>query len=355
MPRAEQPSWQCDAEPSQSACDVSRRSHSSHIAQSMGRFSRKPRRHPSKLRRCYSNDTFLQCSAIVFAGSGTFNLTSVLGAMAKLRFADTCRRAPARRVSEKESDMRKSLSLMVGTAALGLASVAATPASAQIAGLSANAAVTSNYIFRGISQSGGNMAVQAGVDYAFGDTGLAIGAWASSIDFGNSTVGDDTPAEIDLYGSYTLAITEQLGLVVGGITYNYPSAPTGVNYNWYEVYAGLSYNLGVAALNGRVYYSPDYVNLSTNQWYLTGGVSVPLVEWLTLNGNIGYSTFDHAVPPIIEDYLDWNISAVATYGNFSLTAGYSDTDLEGIYEVTSGPFQTDGQFFFMIGFRLPAP
>jgi len=34
--------------------------------------------------------------------------------------------------------------------------------------------------------------------------------------------------------------------------------------------------------------------------------------------------------PIIDDYLDWNISAVATYGNFSLTAGYTDTDLDGV-------------------------
>jgi uncharacterized protein (TIGR02001 family) len=251
--------------------------------------------------------------------------------------------------------MKKSLSVLLGSAALAVSGVAATPASAQIAGLSANAAVTTNYIFRGISQSGGNIAVQAGVDYAVPGTGFAIGAWASSIDFGNATFGDDTAAEIDLYGSYTLAITDALGLVVGGITYNYPSAPTGVNYNWYEIYGGLSYNFGVAAINGRVYYSPDYVNLSTSQIYFTGGVSAPVLPWLTLNANIGYSTFDHAVPPIIEDYMDWNVSAVATFGNFSFTAGYTDTDLSGIYEVTSGPFETDGQFYFMVGFRLAAP
>ena len=250
--------------------------------------------------------------------------------------------------------MRKSVPMMIGAAALGLAGTAATPASAQIAGLSANAAVTTNYVFRGISQSGGALAVQAGVDYAFGDTGLAIGAWASSIDFGNAN-GEDTQAEVDLYGSYTLAITDAFGLVVGGITYNYPSSPTGVNYNWYEVYGGLSYNFGVASINGRIYYSPDYVNLSTSQIYFTGGVSAPILPWLTLNANIGYSTFDHAVYPIIDDYLDWNISAVATYDNFSLTLGYTDTDLSDDYEVDTGPFQTTGQFYAMIGFRLPAP
>ena len=250
--------------------------------------------------------------------------------------------------------MKKTISMFLGATALALGSMAATPASAQIAGLSANAAVTTNYIFRGISQSGANPAVQAGLDYAIGDTGLAVGAWASSIDFGNVN-GEDTQIEVDFYGSYTLAITDAFSLVVGGTTYNYPSSPHGVNYNWYEGYIGAAYNFGVAAVNARVYYAPDYVNLSTSQIYFSGGVSVPVTDWLSLNGNIGYSTFDHAVYPIIEDYLDWNLSAVATLGNFSLTIGYTDTDLSGDYQITSGPFETDGQFFGMIGFRLPAP
>ena len=250
--------------------------------------------------------------------------------------------------------MKKNLSVVFGSAALAVAWLAATPASAQIAGLSANAAVTTNYIFRGISQSGANPAVQAGVDYNIGTTGLAIGAWASSIDFGNVN-GDDTQIELDLYGSYTLAITDEFGLSAGFTTYNYPSSPHNVNYNWYEGWVGASYNFGVAAVSAKVFYSPDYVNLSTGQIYVTGGVSVPVTSWLSLNGNIGYTALDHAVYPIIEDYMDWNLSAVATYGNFSLTLGYTDTDLDGDYQITSGPFETDGQFYGMIGFRLPAP
>jgi uncharacterized protein (TIGR02001 family) len=251
--------------------------------------------------------------------------------------------------------MKKHLSTVLGATALGLVSMTATPASAQIEGLSANAAVTTNYIFRGISQSGANPAVQAGLDYAFGDTGLAIGTWASSIDFGQVDGSDAAPMEWDIYGSYTLAITDAFSLVAGGIAYIYPSTATGAQFNWFEVYGGASYNFGVAAVSGRVYYSPDYVNLSTHQFYYTGGVSVPVLDWLALNANIGFTDLDHAVFPVIEDYMDWNISAVATYGNFSLTLGYTDTDLEDDYEIQSGPFQTTGQFYGMIGFRLPAP
>ena len=251
--------------------------------------------------------------------------------------------------------MKKSLSIALGSAALAASWLAATPASAQIAGLSGNAAVTTNYIFRGISQSGANPAVQAGLDYNIGTSGFAIGTWASSIDFGQIDGHDAAPVEWDIYGSYTFNITDAFALSAGAIGYLYPSPATGQNFNWYEGWAGASYNFGVATVAAKVFYAPDYVNLSTGEWYITGGVSVPVTDWLALNGNIGYTTLDHAIYPIIEDYFDWNISAVATYGNFSLTLGYTDTDLDGDYEVSSGPFQTTGQFFAMIGFKLPAP
>ncbi len=251
--------------------------------------------------------------------------------------------------------MKKHLSTVLGATALGLVSMTATPASAQIEGLSANAAVTTNYIFRGISQSGANPAVQAGLDYAVGDTGFAVGTWASSIDFGSVDGSDAAPMELDVYGSYTFNITDMLALSAGAIGYLYPSTATGTNFNWYEGWVGASYNFGVAAVSAKAFYSPDYVNLSTDQWYFTGGVSVPVTDWLTLNGNLGYTVLDHAIFPVIEDYMDWNLSAVATYGNFSLTLGYTDTDLEDDFEIASGPFQTTGQFYGMIGFRLPAP
>ena len=112
--------------------------------------------------------------------------------------------------------MKKHLSTVLGATALGLVTMAATPAAAQIEGLSANAAVTTNYIFRGISQSGANPAVQAGLDYAVGDTGLAFGTWASSIDFGSfGPTEDAAPFEWDIYGSYTFNVTDMFALSAG--------------------------------------------------------------------------------------------------------------------------------------------
>jgi len=245
--------------------------------------------------------------------------------------------------------MKRNLPIVL--AAVGLASLTATPALA-IDGLSANAAVTSNYVFRGISQSGANAAVQAGLDYAVPGTGLAIGTWASSIDFGNQ-FGEDTPLEWDIYGSYTFAITDMFSLSAGAIHYTYPSSPHGLNYNWYEGWVGASYNFGVATVGGKVYYSPDYVNLSTHQFYYTAGITFPIAPWLSISANVGHTDVDHPVAPIIKDYTDWNVSVAATYENFTVTLGYTDTDLDGIYEVSTGPFQTTAQFYAMLSFKLP--
>jgi len=241
--------------------------------------------------------------------------------------------------------MNKKLPILFGAAGLALAT--ATPAIS--APLSANGAVTSNYIFRGISQSAGNPAASAGLDYDAGGIlpGLAVGTWVSSIDFG-----DDTPVEWDLYGSYTGNITDAFQWSVGIITYNYPNSPHGVNYNWQEYWGGLSYNFGPFAVAGKVFYSPDYINLSDREIYYTGGVTVPIVSWLSLSANVGRTELDHAVTPLIKSYTDWNISLAATFDAYTVTVGYAATDLDGVYKVKSGPFQTNGQVWVSVGFKL---
>jgi len=68
----------------------------------------------------------------------------------------------------------------------------------------------SDYDFRGFSQSGKSPALQASADYAFGDSGLAIGTWASNVDFDN-----DEDAELDLYVNYTGKINDTFAFTAG--------------------------------------------------------------------------------------------------------------------------------------------
>ena len=59
--------------------------------------------------------------------------------------------------------------LVFGSVVLGVGLLMAAPAMAQErSSLSGNVALTSDYVFRGISQTGGNPAVQGGADYTHG-------------------------------------------------------------------------------------------------------------------------------------------------------------------------------------------
>jgi uncharacterized protein (TIGR02001 family) len=202
-------------------------------------------------------------------------------------------------------------------ATVGLATLAASPALA-IDGLSGNAAITTNYVWRGVTQSADNPAVQAGLDFALGDSGFAVGTWASSIDFG-----DDSPMELDIYGSYSGNFSDAFGYTVGVIGYLYPNqASTSPGYDFYEVYGGLSYDFGPLAVSGKVYYSPDLLGTST--WYYTGGVAVPLGEYFAATANIGSYNFE-AGP----DYTDWNVGLAATIDSYTISATYTQADLPG--------------------------
>src|SRR5689334_6914463 len=46
-----------------------------------------------------------------------------------------------------------------------------------------NLSLTSDYVFRGITQTDYQPALQAGMDYSFGDSGWYIGTWGSNVDF----------------------------------------------------------------------------------------------------------------------------------------------------------------------------
>ena len=77
----------------------------------------------------------------------------------------------------------------------------------------------SDYDFRGFSQSGKDPALQGSADYAFGDSGFSIGAWASNVDF--ELLDDDI--ELDLYLNYTGKIND---------TFAWTTGATGTTTRW---------------------------------------------------------------------------------------------------------------------------
>ena len=251
--------------------------------------------------------------------------------------------------------MRKTLPVVLGIA--GLASVAATPASA-IDGLTANGAFTTNYVFRGITQSAKRPAVQGGLDYAIPDTGIAIGTWASSIDFG-----DDTPFEWDLYGNYNFPLGP-VNASVGVIGYVYTWSGNAGPYSWVELDVGLSHDFGPFAWSGKFFYGPSvpsgFLTIRNGYnpdsiYYLTTGVSIPVAPWLSLSGNVGYQGYNGGEPLGVsnDDYVEWDLGATVTLDKYSLDLRYIDTSKHTLSSYTAPQFATGGFVVATFSFKFP--
>jgi len=83
------------------------------------------------------------------------------------------------------------------------------------ADMSGHLGYTSDYMWRGQSQSLGGGAFQAGMDLDY--EGFFVGAWASEVDFGD----DSASLEYDLYGGYKFAVSDKLSMDVGVIQYRW--------------------------------------------------------------------------------------------------------------------------------------
>ena len=105
--------------------------------------------------------------------------------------------------------------------------------------LAFNVAVTSDYRYRGISQSRLKPAVSAGVDYAL-PAGFYVGAWASSIKWVKD-FGGDSDVELDLYGGFKGEIMPGLAFDVGALRYQYPRNRLNPSANTTELYGALTY------------------------------------------------------------------------------------------------------------------
>src|SRR5665811_1233785 len=90
-------------------------------------------------------------------------------------------------------------SLILAALAVPGVALAADAAPAPTPAVTANVALVSNYLYRGISQTGGKPAIQGGFDYAHA-SGFYAGAWGSSISWiGDARIASSAGLELDTY------------------------------------------------------------------------------------------------------------------------------------------------------------
>ncbi|WP_394730853.1 TorF family putative porin [Altererythrobacter sp. GH1-8] len=199
---------------------------------------------------------------------------------------------------------------------------------------SGNVALVSEYRFRGVDLSGGDIAVQGGVDLAH-SSGFYLGTWGSSLD--EDTVGYGH-TELDVYGGFGGSIGEAVSFDIGVIAYLYPNAGPG-DFDYIEFYGSLGFNLGPAEATVGVAYAPDQDSLgSTDNLYLYTdiGIGIPSTP-LTLTGHLGYTdgflTFTNN-----SKAWDWSIGVeAAVAGPVSVGVAYVGAEgdfLPGDYDFT---------------------
>jgi len=208
--------------------------------------------------------------------------------------------------------------------------------------VSATVTATSDYDFRGISQSAKDPALQASLDYAM-DNGWYVGAWASNVDFG-----DDTDYEIDLYTGFSGGGDGSLLWDVGLIYYAFPDSS---EYDFLEAYAGI----GNEWLEGKLWYANDYggdeTDGNTSAFYLEGNATIALPRDFSLLLHVGLSTGDYWDDEFGDDLIDYSIGVGYTLGNFELALKYIDAETDIVER--GDVLNNEGRFVFAVSTTFP--
>jgi uncharacterized protein (TIGR02001 family) len=229
---------------------------------------------------------------------------------------------------------------LVSMPALALADEAASP-------LSANIGVTSDYLFRGISQTAHDPALQGGVDYA-NPNGLYLGVWGSNVSWvKDGGFENNSSLEGDLYGGYK-GKAGDFGYDVGAITYYYPGDQIGgmPSPNTTELYLGGSWKFLSAKYSHAV--SPNFIG-----WVnpVTGDNSRGS-DYLELNANYdmgsGWGLIGHVGHQSVEnysaaDYTDYKLGVSKDVGFGVVSVAYSDTNANSAPYTVAGKNLADGR------------
>ena len=198
------------------------------------------------------------------------------------------------------------------TAALLAGTMLTTPVVA--AEISGNVGATTDYIWRGNTQSNGDASLSGGIDVDFGN-GFAVGTWVGSL--GESDT-DDANYEVDLYGSYSFeGPFSGLSYEIGYISYQYPGV-AGSADDFSEIF--------ISAASGpfsvSYYMQEDAKDSGTDAddgTYLSLDAEFPMAQDWSVALHYGIEEFD-----ISEDDEDYAISL--SKGDMSVTVSGDEGD-----------------------------
>jgi uncharacterized protein (TIGR02001 family) len=243
---------------------------------------------------------------------------------------------------------------LFATAAFAQTGPATAPEAPEVSPITANVSLTSDYRFRGISQSNLKPAIQGGFDYAH-ESGYYICNWNSSISWVNNlNPAVSSSIEMNFYGGIKKElIGAGFASDLGVLQYYYPTSgnfSATANPNTTEIYAAQNYTFG--PITGFLKFSYAVSNAfgnfnSSGSYYPDLTANYDTGIWgLALNAHVGYQ-YIAGTPSgssisnsSLYSYTDWKLGVTKDFGGgLSLAAAYIGTNAgknsSGVYNYVS--------------------
>jgi uncharacterized protein (TIGR02001 family) len=191
---------------------------------------------------------------------------------------------------------------------------------------------TSDYVFRGITQTDNDPTIQGAINVGYGI--FYAGVWASGVDF--DAISNDGEIEADWYGGIK-PVWGPLTFDFGIIYYSYPGATYtagGVDLNYVEYKAGVSGSpITNLALGATVYYSDDSYSSTGEVWTVEGTAAYtfhtigPFTP--TISGVVGHVEGDDPAYLAFngfDSYTYWNAGLALAVEKLTFDFRYWDTE-----------------------------
>ena len=246
--------------------------------------------------------------------------------------------------SAAKSKLLNSL-ILAALAVPSVAMAADVPASPHT--ITANVGLTSDYIFRGISQTSGNPAIQGGIDYAH-SSGFYAGVWGSNISWiSDFNAGVSSSLELDTYFGFRNSFADDFTYDVGFIRYNYPASNYAVGAtkaDTDEIYGAIGYKWVTAKYSyglGKFLTVPG----ASGTNYLEINANYPIADsGITLGAHYGKQAYKGTAADALAlagtsaTYSDYKLSVAKDFSGYVVSLAYTDTNARtpGFYTTLAG-------------------
>ncbi len=226
--------------------------------------------------------------------------------------------------------------------------------------LAFNVAATTDYRYRGISQTRYKPALSAGVDFSH-KNGIYLGAWGSTIKW----IKDYSVSgglELDLYGGYKGSLTKDVGYDVGVLHYAYVG-----NNLANALGGGVFANANTTELYGALTYGPVTAKYSRSVGRLFGSLGSKGSGYFDVTGNfdlgngfsvaphIGYTSVSKNAVAFYGDdlsYTDYSVTLAKDFGNGVVgTAAIVGTDASKIFYTSGANAKYLGKAGLVVGLK----